>query len=912
MIEPTLPNGIIIKKKPDQARTMMRLKRVGTSKNGTVSDRIPLSLEIQRHSIGASPVFRGSRIVLLFVASAVAGFCQAVPADDAIPDTVRDVIRQTCSDCHNDGTSEGGLNLTSLGIDLSDRSVRDRWVHIHGRVKNGEMPPDTRKLPRARRASVVQELGAAIHNADAADIAAHGRGPVRRLNRDEYQQNLRDALSLPTLDIRDMLPEDREGHHFNKTTQTLDMSRVQLTAYLNAAEAALLQAMASGLEPPPITKYRAVGRRLFSSMGTFGNRQAMFFARDSKGIDRKQVEESPDDPEIEMALFRSAHWPYYGYPQNFVVRLPGEYRVRFSARAVLQLPGFELKPATQPVPMTFRARKPSGPDVSGDVRATGGIIDIQPTRAAYKTTVFLRERETLEYSLLGLPVPLARNVNNGPPTYRYPPFPAGGQPGVAFQWLEITGPLSPAKWPPPSHRVLFDDLPMRAAADNGGLPVEVVSNRPQRDARRLLRRFVARAARQPVADTALQKFEQLILSRLEQNTPFAQAMLTGYTAFLCSGHMLYLREPLHADDHFAIASRLSHFLSNTRPDSRLRDLAHERQLRNRNVLRRETNRLIADAGFDRFTQNFTDYWLNLRHVHRDEPDIRLYPEYRFDAYLVESMERETRAFVTAMVRENLPASVLIKAGFVFANDRLAQHYQLPPLSGSAIRKVSLPADSPYGGLLTQAAILKVTANGAATSPVIRGAWIMDRLIGQPPPPPPASVPAVAPDIRGAKTIRDLLALHTEADSCSRCHARFDPVGFALEGFDILGGMRTRYRGLEQGQKVTGIDRAGHDFAYTLARPVDTSGTLRNGGRFRDIDELKKLLVSDSRQLARNLLHQFTVYATGTPVRFSDHVEIEAILDACATDHYRTGDLLHALVQSSIFLGPTGSESGKLN
>lgn len=854
---------------------------------------------------------RLNRVLILFVASAVTGLGQSAPADDAIQDAVRNVIRQTCSDCHNDDTSEGGLNLTSLGADLSDRIVRDRWIHIHGRVKSREMPPDGSKLPPVQRAAFVQELASAIHTADAADIAAHGRGPVRRLNRDEYQQNLRDILALPTLDIRDMLPEDREGHHFNKTTQTLDMSRVQLTAYLNAAEAALLQAMASGLESPPVTKYRAVGRRLFSTTVTFGNRQAMFFARDSKGIDRKQLEESPDDPDIEMALFRSAHWPYYGYPQNFVVRLPGEYRVRFSARAVLQLPGFELKPATQPVPMTFRARKPSGADVSGDVRATGGIIDIQPARADYETTVFLRERETLEYSLLGLPVPLARNVNNGPPTYRYPPFPAGGQPGVAFQSLEITGPLSPAQWPPPSHHVLFDDLPIRAAADSQGLPVEVVSERPQRDARRLLRRFVARAARQPVSDTALRKFEQLILSRLEQNTPFAEAMLTGYKAFLCSGHMLYLHEPLQADDHFAIASRLSHFLINTRPDSRLLDHARDQQLRNADVLSRETNRLIADAGFDRFTQNFTDYWLNLRHIHRDEPDIRLYPEYRFDAYLVESMERETRAFFTAMVRENLPASVLVKAGFVYANDRLAKHYRLPLLSGSAMRKVSLPADSRYGGLLTQAAILKVTANGAATSPVIRGAWIMDRLIGQPPPPPPASVPAVEPDIRGAKTIRELLALHTEADSCSRCHARFDPVGVALEGFDILGGMRTRYRGLEQGQKVTGIDRAGHDFAYTLAVPVDTNGMLLNGGRFRDIHELKKLLVADSRQLARNLLHQFTVYATGTPVRFSDRVEIEAMLDACATDNYRTRDLLHALVQSRVFLGPAGCESGNV-
>jgi hypothetical protein len=259
-----------------------------------------------------------------------------------------------------------------------------------------------------------------------------------------------------------------------------------------------------------------------------------------------------------------------------------------------------------------------------------------------------------------------------------------------------------------------------------------------------------------------------------------------------------------------------------------------------------------------------------------------------------------------MIHDNLSASVLVDADFVYANDRLAQHYELAPLSGSQIQKVALPDDSPYGGLLTQAAILKLTANGTSTSPVVRGAWIMERLLGQPPPPPPKSVPAVEPDIRGAKTIRELLALHTKSESCAGCHARFDPVGLALENFDVLGGWRTRYRGIEQNleqrESVTGIDRAGHDFVYTLGVPVDASGKLFSGRRFRDIHQLKSLLVSKPRQLARNLLHQFTLYATGTQVRFSDRAEIESMLDACESEGYGVRDLVHALVQSRVFLG----------
>jgi len=840
----------------------------------------------------------GSMLVLFpFVASA-----------GELPNTASSLLRQACFGCHDRATSEGGLDLTALSFDMNNREVRERWVRIHDRIEKGEMPPQSDDLPKDSRTSLLKSLQGAIHNADMADIRAIGRGPMRRLNREEFEQNLRDVLKLPQLDIRDMLPEDREGHRFNKTSETLDMSRVQLAAYLDAADAALRQAMAIGPKPP-VTRFRALAINLFPERSTFGEREAMFFAKDNKAIDGKQLDEFKDDPAVELALFRSAHWPYYGYPRGFVAKLSGEYRVRFSARAVLQLPDYELKPATQPVPMTFRARKPSGPDVSGDVRATGGIIDIQPEVATYETTVRLRERETFEYSLLGLPVPLARNVNGGPPTYRYPPFPAEGQPGVAFQWLEVEGPITSDEWPPPSHRLLFDEQSAigfqpinKPAAD---IPKADRLEADRSAASRLLRRFVNFAAREPVPEEAIQKFERLIQTRLEAQEPFVDAVLAGYKAFLCSSHFLYLREPERSDDHYAIASRLSHFLINSRPDTELLELARTQQLSNAEVLRRETDRLVASPGFERFIRSFTDYWLSLRHIRRDEPDIRLYPEYRFDDYLVESMEMETRAFVTATIRENLPSRVLVAADFAFVNDRLARHYGLPGamnITGSAMRKIALPPDSPFGGLLTQAAILKVTANGTSTSPVVRGAWIMERLIGERPPPPPASVPAVEPDIRGAKTIRELLVQHTKSASCAGCHARFDPVGLALENFDIFGGWRTRYRGVEQGERITGIDRAGHDYVYTLAEPVDAAGQLRDGRRFQNIRELKAILAANPRQLARNFLHQFTLYATGTPVRFADRVEIEAMLDGCAAEGYRVRDLLHAFVQSQIFLG----------
>ncbi len=825
--------------------------------------------------------------------------------------TVVEIIKTHCHECHNSETKEGGLDLASSKTDLNDAQLRTQWIHVFDRVRKKEMPPAPQQLPDTQRDQLLLILEPLLHDSDLSDVLANGRGPMRRLNREEFEQNLRDLFQLPDLNIRDMLPEDRVGHHFNKTTAMLDLSRVQLIAFLDATESALSQATASGLAPPPVAKHRFLATQMFQEAETFGNREAMFYAKNNQhlplnGGELAELRRSNlHDPDVELAIFRSAHWPYYGYPNGFVASLPGRYKVRFSARSVLQQPGFQLVPATKPVPMTFRARKPSGPDVSGDVRATGGVMDIAPETSIYETTILLKPTETFEYSLLGLPVPLARNVNNGPPEYRYPPFPEGGQPGVAFQWLEIEGPLSSPEWPPASHRVLFDELPMTASAPGSRRPVSVLTQTPENDARRLLRRFVDRAARQPLDDADLKPFEQLILSRLEAGDDFTEALLAGYQAFLCSSHYLFLNEPVpddHSGNHFAIASRLSHLLTNTAPDQTLTEKAAKKQLLNKSELKIEVERLMDEPTFDRFVTNFTDYWLNLRHIYRDEPDSRLYPEYRFDNYLAESMERETREFVTMLMKENLPAATLVSSDFVLANDRLADHYKLEPLNGSQLRKVTLQPDSPYGGILTQGAILKVTANGTNTSPVVRGAWLMDRLLGDPPPAPPASVPAVEPDIRSAKTIRELLKLHTESASCAACHARFDPVGLALENFDVMGAWRDRYRALELGEAITGIDRAGHDFSYSLASSVDASGQLLDGKTFHDVRELKRLFAENPRQLARNLIHQWTVYATGTPVRFSDRREVEAILDQCSARQYAIRDLFVTFIQSRIFCG----------
>lgn len=818
------------------------------------------------------------------------------------------ILETSCIGCHDSENSEAGLDLENLSWEFDSRRQRERWTSVYDRVANGEMPPDAEDLAVEDRKSLLTKLERMLHRADLDDVKLHGRGPLRRMTRVEFENSLRDLLKLPHLDIRDYLPEDREAFQSNKAAEAMDLTRVQLAGYLTATQAALREAVAKGTEPRQAEHYKALATSMFPKAVDHAGRESTFYAKRSQMVPLTSRDladfrsgKRPADPDFEVAIFRSAAWPYYGYPDGFLANASGVYRVRFEARAVRQLRDFRLVPAPAVQPMTFRARQPSLADVSGDVRAVGGLIDVAPEPRVYETEFYLKAGETFEYSLLGLPVPHPITSHGGPLYYDFPPMPAGGHPGIAFRWLEVDGPCDGTNWPPASHKVLFDDLAV-VTDEESELGIAVLPSDADRDITRLLKRFTTQAIGQPVPDEELAIYERLVQHQLNAGMPFAESMLAGYRAFLCSGSFLLIPEPRSPDDSMAIATRLAYTLSNSRPDSQLVARALSGALAEHAVLDSEVDRLLADERFSSFVEDFANHWLDLKNLKRDSPDIRLYPEYRGDDYLIDSAGRETVAFVEAMFRQNFPISTLIQSDFAMINDRLAVHYELPAVAGSAMRRVSLPASSFRGGLLTQAAILKITAGGTSTSPVLRGAWVMDRVMGRPPSPPPPNVPAVEPDIRGATTIRELLAKHAESATCSACHAKFDPVGLALECYDVLGGYRVRYRSLEEGDEVTGIDRAGHEFSYRVAGAVETSGQLDSGETFRDLDELVQILMGDTRQMAKNVLQRLTVYATGTPVRFSDRLEIERILDECEPQGYRAADLLKRLIHSRIFLG----------
>jgi hypothetical protein len=400
----------------------------------------------------------------------------------------------------------------------------------------------------------------------------------------------------------------------------------------------------------------------------------------------------------------------------------------------------------------------------------------------------------------------------------------------------------------------------------------------------------------------VQRFLDLIQQRLDAGLGFAGAMVAGYTAVLASPEFVSIDEPAGRLDDNALATRLALFLWNSEPDAALRERAARRELHRPEVLRAEAERLLADPKSARFVNAFLDYWIEVRKMDDTTPSTVLYNDYYLDDALTEAALAETRLFFGDLVDRDLPARNVVDSRFTFLNERLAEHYGVPGVKGVAMRRVELPSDSPRGGLMTQASVLKVTANGTSTSPIIRGKWIMERIAGFDMPAPPATVQLIEPDIRGATTLRQQLTQHAADESCAVCHRKIDPPGFALENFDVMGGWRDRYRvASPELEPVPGFGKNGWPFAFAYKLPVDASGQLPDGRAFKDIRDFKRLLLADEAQVARNVARHLAIYATGAPIRFSDREPLEKILRNAAAKEYGVRTLVHELIQSELFL-----------
>ncbi|MFT6180309.1 MAG: hypothetical protein ACJAQT_000127 [Akkermansiaceae bacterium] len=822
-------------------------------------------------------------------------------------------LAEHCFDCHDGATQKGGLNLEDLAQDFDDSANTETWIKIHDRLASGEMPPKKKKRPPAvEREPFLKEITRSLTEGAIARDAVQGRSTWRRMNRHEYENTVRDLLSAPWLDLKDILPEDGQSHRFSKSGEALDISHVQMARYMEAADHALRAVIApgNGKHENKIRRFYAreqpgmAGRVDFNEFNHSSYRAMipLLGTEAQPGVIEKKEpmtvgESDPETRELEaLGVVASSYEPIQPRFDRFKAPYDGFYKIRlmaysFTAGAIQKKNWIDADRSKasggkrdEPVSLYAMARRSQRKLASVDVFPEAKVVEIE---------AHLKRGEIIGPDA-------ARLFRSRPPgPFHNPLATPEGIPGVAYRWLEVEGPFNDL-WPPAGHQLLFGTHSINRPRVVPKIGVFTPKDIPAQS-REFLANFISKGYRRPATPEDTEQFLPVIESALSTGSTFSDALIAGYTAVLCSPGFLCFEEPVGTLDDHSLASRLSYFLWNSAPDIALRKLADDKKLAEAATLGNQVDRLLNSSKSEQFINAFLDSWLDLREINGTSPDSTLYPDYYLDDLLTESALDETRLFFAELVRANLPAKNLIDSDFTFLNERLARHYGIPDVHGVALKKVPLPKGSPRGGLMTQASVLKVTANGTTTSPILRGNWILERLLGQKVPPPPPGTPAVEPDIRGAKTIREQLEMHRDSSSCNTCHVKIDPPGFALESFDILGAWRDRYRALGDKKEVAkGFGKNGQPFTYHLGLPVNSTGQLANGDPFTEIRSFKKLILQDERAIARNIATQLITYGTGTTVRFSDRPALEEILNKCQESRYGLRTLIHEVIQSPLF------------
>ncbi|TWT34096.1 hypothetical protein KOR42_53710 [Thalassoglobus neptunius] len=841
------------------------------------------------------------------------------PTIDA-SENVENFLESHCLNCHDELTPSGGLRLDLLSTEVTNEETSKIWSRVLRRLEAAEMPPQSEDRPPSDELEKVISWTKQALEDEAIQRRGEGVSVTRRLNRLEYENTIHDLLGVET-QIRKLLPEDDSVDGFDTSAEGLRISPVHIQSYLEAADLALQDAFMRG--PRPESKRH----RLQYSRES----ESRFFSQRSKG--RMMVLEDGElrfycDPGIE-------HPAYLTQLSKITKEHPGRYKVRVAARTLDprgEMVSFGIRTANSKQRLGIKTvawfdapeevHKVFETEINFEV---GDTIIVEP----YRLNMMRRARGFSQYAP-GDTVRISERKNLPEDL----PDPKGLALGIA--WVEVEGPLI-EEWPPVGHQRLFGDVPMipfKKLPKNVLTPGDLqdlrrgdqltpVSKDPRKDAYRLLKDFLPRAFRRPVSDDEVQRYLEFAAERINRSECFESSMLAAYRAALCSPDFLFIPGPPGKLDNHALASRLSYALWRTSPDESLRKLADDGRLIDSEVLRSETERLLSSPRSEAFVNDFVDQWLGLRKIDATQPDKFLFPEFfiqdgpvqfRDDGLLIDSMVSETRMFFKDLLENDRNLLQFVDSDFTYLNNRLAEFYQLPAIRGSRLQRVSLPEGSVRGGVLTHASVLKVTANGTRTSPVVRGVWVLENILGRHPLPPPPDAGSIDPDTRGTTTIREQLAKHQSTGTCSSCHRQIDPPGFALEGFDPAGQWRTMYRTLDgventkekrpqpkaaPGETLIGRDILG-PMSYLLSQPVDDTGELIDGRSFHGPNEYKKLLLKESDYIARTLASKLVTFATGRRPEPGDIRELEAIVNEAKKSDYGLRTLIHSVIQSRLF------------
>lgn len=738
---------------------------------------------------------------------------QEPKARDSFRSHVVPLLKKYCADCHMKENSEAGIAFDRYESQAAAVKDGRTWVRVRDALQGRIMPPAEESQPSLEeRDRIIAWIENDFLAAQCGQQSSTAPVVIRRLNRQEYNNTIRDLLGLD-LHLADGFPADDIGFGFDNVGSALNISPVHIEKYLDAAELALQKAIV--------------------------------------------LPDAKDFPPAELIGLKTYPLPPTK-PVEFKHSLkPGRYLADFSLVRV------GIAESVPPPRLVIGF---------GEDSRTVDAVRVQDETVVYRYWLTVADGDKLVHVALAPGQPENANVvkpkdaaANVSGDKRY-----GNDFGLHVDSMVVRGPVALNQEPlPQSHRRILFRTPN--FGDESRLEC----------ARQVITKFVERAFRRPVLPDEVQRVLTIFRLANDRGESYERAVQVALSTVLASPQFLFLVEPEEAREdrpltEYELASRLSYFLWSSMPDDELFREAREKTLRAN--LRRHVARMLADARSDQFVKNFTGQWLQLRKLGGVARDRNRFPG--FDDELRRAMRNETECFFGHILRNNRSVLELLDSNYTFVNERLARHYGIDGVTGNEFRQVTL-ADRTRGGVLTQASVLTLTSNPNRTSPVKRGQWILQQLLGTPPSPPPPEVAKLdeSQEAADSASLRERMELHRTKPECASCHQQMDPLGFALESFDAVG----RYRTLDGGFRI------------------DPSGELIGGRKFADIKELKQLLASTATQkFTRCLVESMLTYSLGRGVGAYDYCTVEDIRKQLAASNYRIHQVIFGIVESKAF------------
>jgi mono/diheme cytochrome c family protein len=737
---------------------------------------------------------------------------------NAVEKVIAPFVAQHCIACHGPQKKKADLQLHVFKDEASILKARKTWMAVLSMLHAGEMPPSGR--PRPPIGDAEQFAKAVTEIFDRHDRTAKrdpGKVTMRRLNRVEYVNTIRDLIGID-IPIGEDFPSDDVGHGFDNIGDVLTISPLHMERYLAASEMIMKNAIVVGEAPKPLVRTTA----------------ARFMEPGATAVERPRILYTKGP------LYATFNVKQAG-ECKIVVRMSGRQAGDEPVKASILFDGQEVKTVSM-------AEKKGNSGRNHTV-----TVNVAP--GEHKVGVTLLNE------------------------YTDPDDDSQGR-GVIIEYVQFVGPIGA---PPDSQLALLE------------APANVDE---EAKTRHILSRFASRAYRRPATKDEIDRLIKIVHAAEEGKEPWEGAVSLAMQAVLVSPKFLFRVEldatpdskDAHPIDDYQLASRLSYFLWSTMPDQELLDLAAKKQLHQN--IESQVKRMLRDGKAVALTDNFASQWLQLRPLKTHAPDKKLFPE--FDERLRSDMLKETDLFFQAIAKEDRSILDLIDGPFTFVNERLAKHYRIRDTNGNPFLDVAIrPPGEPItgekfvrvnlegtkrGGLLTQASVLTVTSNPTRTSPVKRGRWVLEQILGTPPPPPPPDVPELPSSEQTKGTLRQRMEQHRVNPSCAGCHARMDPIGFAFENFSAIGKYRTSDEDL----------------------PIDSTGELPNGQKFQGPNELKAILKGKKELFSRCLTEKMLTYAIGRGVEFYDKPAIDGILAALEKNEYRFSRLITEIAKSDPF------------